>query len=73
MILTYFVLPISRTSRHYLTVGLVVAVCLLQVSAHVPFVQDMVAYYLSWGLLFLSQQSRSNATMTSHQTTCTQT
>ena len=32
MLITFLVLPVSRTSRHYLTVGLVVAVCLLQVS-----------------------------------------
>ena len=50
MLLTYFVLPISRTSRHYLTVGLVVAVCLLQVNAHVLSVHVMLAYDVSWGL-----------------------
>jgi len=31
ILMTFFVLPVSRTSRHYLTVGLVAAVCLLQV------------------------------------------
>ena len=36
MLITFFVLPVPRTSRHYLTVGLVVAVCLLQASGQVP-------------------------------------
>lgn len=33
ILMTYFVLPVKTTNRHYLTVGLVVAVCLLQVSS----------------------------------------
>lgn len=31
LLVTYFILPVEKTSRHYLTVGLVVAVCTLQV------------------------------------------
>lgn len=31
ILITYLILPVSKTSRHYLTVGLVVAVCLMQV------------------------------------------
>ena len=31
MLTTYFFLPVKITNRHYLTVGLVIAVCLLQV------------------------------------------
>lgn len=31
LLISYFVLPAEKTSRHYLTVGMVVAVCFLQV------------------------------------------
>ena len=31
LLLSYLVLPVERTSRHYLTVGLVLAICLIQV------------------------------------------
>ena len=36
MLTTYIFLPVKITNRHYLTVGLVVAICLLQVN-HSPF------------------------------------
>ena len=31
LLISYLVLPVKQTSRHYLTVGLVVAICLMQV------------------------------------------
>lgn len=48
MLITYLVLPVSKTSRHYLTVGLVVAVCLLQVSIRVPLILIQIADSDSW-------------------------
>ena len=33
LLISFLVLPVQRTNRHYLTVGLVAAVCLLQVRA----------------------------------------
>lgn len=32
LLLSYFILPVEKTSRHYLSVGLVVSLCLIQVS-----------------------------------------
>ena len=65
MLITFLVLPVSRTSRHYLTVGLVVAVCLLQVITRGLILREPtpLADIHSWVLSFPSQQSRSNATM----------
>ncbi len=31
LLLSYLILPVQKTSRHYLTVGLVTAICLMQV------------------------------------------
>ncbi len=31
LLLSYLVLPVQKTSRHYMTIGLVAAICLLQV------------------------------------------
>ena len=68
---TYFVLPVSRTSRHYLTVGLVVAVCLLQVKNQFDLISGTPADQCSSALLSLLQQNRNNAMMLLHRTTCT--
>ena len=48
MLITYLVLPVSKTSRHYLTVGLVLAVCLLQVRSQMPSFSFMLADINSW-------------------------
>ena len=37
LLITYLVLPVKQTSRHYLTVGLVVAICLMQVRFGVAY------------------------------------
>lgn len=36
LLISYFVLPVEKTSRHYLTVGFVVAVCILQLGFIIP-------------------------------------
>ena len=39
LLISYLVLPVKQTSRHYLTVGLVVAICLMQVRFRCPRLQ----------------------------------
>ena len=48
LLISFFVLPVQKTSRHYLTVGLVVAVSLLQVSHCQSYIYSRFTDYCSW-------------------------
>ena len=40
LLLSFIVLPVQKTNRHYLTIGLVVAICFLQVRRHMQSIRQ---------------------------------
>lgn len=53
LLITFYVLPVQKTSRHYLTVGLVAAVCLLQVWCSASLMHVLPTDQCSWDSSFL--------------------
>ena len=69
LLISYLVLPVKQTSRHYLTVGLVIALIIMQVGLDCS--QDKSqAHQTSWDSSYLSLPNLSSATMQSLLTTC---
>ena len=69
LLISYLVLPVKQTSRHYLTVGLVVAICIMQVCQESPLIRQD-AHEASWVSSFLSPRSLRSATMLLLRMTC---
>ena len=62
LLISYLVLPVKQTCRHYLTVGLVIALCIMQVRLiHSHFEQRTDEG--SWDSSYLSLPSLSSVTM----------
>ena len=48
LLISYLVLPVKQTSRHYLTVGVVVAICLMQVCLQINHTHGRRLTKLAW-------------------------
>lgn len=74
LLLSYLVLPADKSSRHYLSVGLVISLCLIQVfPADSSFWTIVMLNDISWDSSFRLVQNPKNATMQLRQTICTRT
>ena len=75
LLLSYVILPVEKTSRHYLSVGLVVALCLIQVTpaAGSPSRPLHADEENSWDSSCRWVRNQINATMRSRRMICIRT